>query len=61
MERTLKKIKDLIREDNVFSKEADEIFTKELKLMGVCWIVEESSSTKFVVNDSTGKINGKHM
>eukprot|EP00924_Labyrinthula_sp_SR-Ha-C_P000815 augustus_masked-scaffold_7-processed-gene-4.59-mRNA-1 protein AED:1.00 eAED:1.00 QI:0/0/0/0/1/1/3/0/606 len=61
MERTLKKIKDLIREDKDFSKEADETFTKELKLMGACWIVEELSSRKFIVSDSNMRIRMKHV
>eukprot|EP00924_Labyrinthula_sp_SR-Ha-C_P004946 augustus_masked-scaffold_1-processed-gene-16.14-mRNA-1 protein AED:1.00 eAED:1.00 QI:0/0/0/0/1/1/4/0/604 len=61
MEKTLKKIKDLIREDKDFSKEADEMFTKELKLMGACWIVEELSSRKFIVSDSNMRIRMKHV
>eukprot|EP00924_Labyrinthula_sp_SR-Ha-C_P016323 augustus_masked-scaffold_73-processed-gene-0.53-mRNA-1 protein AED:1.00 eAED:1.00 QI:0/0/0/0/1/1/4/0/575 len=61
MERTLKKIKDLIREDKDFSKEADEMFTKELKLMGACWIVEELSSRKFIVSDSNLRVKMKHV
>eukprot|EP00924_Labyrinthula_sp_SR-Ha-C_P001169 augustus_masked-scaffold_7-processed-gene-15.55-mRNA-1 protein AED:1.00 eAED:1.00 QI:0/0/0/0/1/1/2/0/390 len=61
MERTLKKIKDLIREDKDFSKEADEMFTKELKLMGACWIVEDLSSRKFIVSDSNMRIRMKHV
>eukprot|EP00924_Labyrinthula_sp_SR-Ha-C_P007961 augustus_masked-scaffold_41-processed-gene-1.45-mRNA-1 protein AED:1.00 eAED:1.00 QI:0/0/0/0/1/1/3/0/622 len=61
MERTLKKIKDLIRKDKDFPKEADEMFTKELKLMGACWIVEELSSRKFIVSDSNMRIKMKHV
>eukprot|EP00924_Labyrinthula_sp_SR-Ha-C_P011499 augustus_masked-scaffold_46-processed-gene-1.111-mRNA-1 protein AED:1.00 eAED:1.00 QI:0/0/0/0/1/1/3/0/419 len=61
MEKTLKKIKDLIREDKDFSKEADEIFTKELKLMGAWWIVEELSSIKFIVSDSNMRVKMKHV
>eukprot|EP00924_Labyrinthula_sp_SR-Ha-C_P002614 augustus_masked-scaffold_13-processed-gene-1.4-mRNA-1 protein AED:1.00 eAED:1.00 QI:0/0/0/0/1/1/2/0/468 len=61
MEKTLKKIKDLIREDKDFSKEADEMFTKELKLMGACWIVEELSSRNFIVTDSNMRIRMKHV
>eukprot|EP00924_Labyrinthula_sp_SR-Ha-C_P004989 augustus_masked-scaffold_1-processed-gene-17.54-mRNA-1 protein AED:1.00 eAED:1.00 QI:0/0/0/0/1/1/4/0/573 len=61
MEKTLKKIKDLIREDKDFSKEADEMFTKELKLMGACWIVEELSSIKFIVSDSNMRVKMKHV
>eukprot|EP00924_Labyrinthula_sp_SR-Ha-C_P000591 snap_masked-scaffold_27-processed-gene-3.22-mRNA-1 protein AED:1.00 eAED:1.00 QI:0/0/0/0/1/1/2/0/483 len=61
MERTFKKIKDLIRENKDFSKEADEMFTKELKLMGACWIVEELSSTKFIVSDSNMRVKMKHV
>eukprot|EP00924_Labyrinthula_sp_SR-Ha-C_P010064 augustus_masked-scaffold_40-processed-gene-0.17-mRNA-1 protein AED:1.00 eAED:1.00 QI:0/0/0/0/1/1/5/0/585 len=61
MERTLKKIKDLIGEDKDFSKEADEMFTKELKLMGACWIVEELSSRKFIVSDSNMRVKMKYV
>eukprot|EP00924_Labyrinthula_sp_SR-Ha-C_P002921 augustus_masked-scaffold_13-processed-gene-10.18-mRNA-1 protein AED:1.00 eAED:1.00 QI:0/0/0/0/1/1/2/0/530 len=61
MEKTLKKIKDLIREDKDFSKEADEMFTKELKLMGACWIVEELSSRKFIVSDANMRVKMKHV
>eukprot|EP00924_Labyrinthula_sp_SR-Ha-C_P014564 augustus_masked-scaffold_34-processed-gene-1.10-mRNA-1 protein AED:1.00 eAED:1.00 QI:0/0/0/0/1/1/2/0/588 len=61
MEKTLKKIKDLIREDKDFSKEADEMFTKELKLMGACWIVEELSSKKFIVSDANMRVKMKHV
>eukprot|EP00924_Labyrinthula_sp_SR-Ha-C_P012157 augustus_masked-scaffold_26-processed-gene-4.26-mRNA-1 protein AED:1.00 eAED:1.00 QI:0/0/0/0/1/1/2/0/342 len=61
MEKTLKKIKDLIREDKDFSKEADEMFTKELKLMGACWIVEELSSRKLIVSDSNMRVKMKHV
>eukprot|EP00924_Labyrinthula_sp_SR-Ha-C_P003618 snap_masked-scaffold_3-processed-gene-0.15-mRNA-1 protein AED:1.00 eAED:1.00 QI:0/-1/0/0/-1/1/1/0/69 len=61
MEKTLKKIKDLIRGDKNFLKEADEMFTKELKLMGACWIVEELSSRKFIVSDSNMRIKMKHV
>eukprot|EP00924_Labyrinthula_sp_SR-Ha-C_P013241 augustus_masked-scaffold_45-processed-gene-0.1-mRNA-1 protein AED:1.00 eAED:1.00 QI:0/0/0/0/1/1/2/0/311 len=61
MEKILKKIKDLIREDKNFSKEADEMFTKELKLMGACWIFEELSSRKFIVSDSNLRVKMKHV
>eukprot|EP00924_Labyrinthula_sp_SR-Ha-C_P011242 augustus_masked-scaffold_48-processed-gene-1.17-mRNA-1 protein AED:1.00 eAED:1.00 QI:0/0/0/0/1/1/5/0/978 len=61
MEKTLKKIKDLIREDKDFSKEADEMFTKKLKLMGVCWIAEELSSRKFIFSDSNMRVKMKHV
>eukprot|EP00924_Labyrinthula_sp_SR-Ha-C_P009101 augustus_masked-scaffold_2-processed-gene-12.17-mRNA-1 protein AED:1.00 eAED:1.00 QI:0/0/0/0/1/1/3/0/590 len=61
MEKTLKKNKDLIREDKDFSKEADEMFTKELKLMGACWIAEELSSRKFIVSDSNMRVKMKHV
>eukprot|EP00924_Labyrinthula_sp_SR-Ha-C_P014478 snap_masked-scaffold_95-processed-gene-0.13-mRNA-1 protein AED:1.00 eAED:1.00 QI:0/-1/0/0/-1/1/1/0/120 len=61
MERTLKKIKDLIRKDKDFPKEADEMFKKELKLMGACWIVEELSSRKFIVSDSNLRAKMKHV
>eukprot|EP00924_Labyrinthula_sp_SR-Ha-C_P015963 augustus_masked-scaffold_4-processed-gene-14.50-mRNA-1 protein AED:1.00 eAED:1.00 QI:0/0/0/0/1/1/4/0/532 len=61
MEKTLKKIKDLIREEKDFSKEADEMFTKELKLMGACWIVEELNSRKFIVSDANMRVKMKHV
>eukprot|EP00924_Labyrinthula_sp_SR-Ha-C_P014102 snap_masked-scaffold_56-processed-gene-1.16-mRNA-1 protein AED:1.00 eAED:1.00 QI:0/-1/0/0/-1/1/1/0/109 len=61
METILKKIKVLIRGDKDFSKEADEMFTKELKLMGACWIVEELSSRKFIVSDSNMRVKMKHV
>eukprot|EP00924_Labyrinthula_sp_SR-Ha-C_P016190 augustus_masked-scaffold_4-processed-gene-21.10-mRNA-1 protein AED:1.00 eAED:1.00 QI:0/0/0/0/1/1/2/0/345 len=61
MERTLKKTKDLIREDKDFSKEADEMFTKELKLMGACWIVEDLSSRKFIFSDSNLRVKMKYV
>eukprot|EP00924_Labyrinthula_sp_SR-Ha-C_P003222 augustus_masked-scaffold_15-processed-gene-2.12-mRNA-1 protein AED:1.00 eAED:1.00 QI:0/0/0/0/1/1/2/0/121 len=40
MELALEKLNDLFREDKMISKEADELFMKELKLKGGCWIVE---------------------
>eukprot|EP00924_Labyrinthula_sp_SR-Ha-C_P006660 snap_masked-scaffold_29-processed-gene-0.33-mRNA-1 protein AED:1.00 eAED:1.00 QI:0/0/0/0/1/1/2/0/181 len=61
METTFKKIKDLIRGDKDFSKKADELFTKELKLMGACWIVEELSSRKFIVSDANMRVKMKHV
>eukprot|EP00924_Labyrinthula_sp_SR-Ha-C_P010842 augustus_masked-scaffold_35-processed-gene-2.84-mRNA-1 protein AED:1.00 eAED:1.00 QI:0/0/0/0/1/1/5/0/512 len=48
-------------EDKDFSKEADEMFTKELKLIGACWIVEELSSRKSIVSDSNMRIRMKHV
>eukprot|EP00924_Labyrinthula_sp_SR-Ha-C_P002592 augustus_masked-scaffold_13-processed-gene-0.11-mRNA-1 protein AED:1.00 eAED:1.00 QI:0/0/0/0/1/1/2/0/377 len=61
MEKTLKNTKDLIREDKDSSKEADEMFTKELKLMGACWIVEELSSKKLIVSDLNMRVKMKHV
>eukprot|EP00924_Labyrinthula_sp_SR-Ha-C_P003476 augustus_masked-scaffold_15-processed-gene-10.59-mRNA-1 protein AED:1.00 eAED:1.00 QI:0/0/0/0/1/1/2/0/390 len=60
-EATLKKLKDLIRGDKKFSKEADEMFRKELKLMGACQIVEDLSSRKFIVSDSNMRIKMRHV
>eukprot|EP00924_Labyrinthula_sp_SR-Ha-C_P002010 snap_masked-scaffold_30-processed-gene-3.97-mRNA-1 protein AED:1.00 eAED:1.00 QI:0/-1/0/0/-1/1/1/0/104 len=34
--------------------------TKELKLMGACWIAEELSSRKFIVSDSNLRVKMKH-
>eukprot|EP00924_Labyrinthula_sp_SR-Ha-C_P007818 augustus_masked-scaffold_28-processed-gene-3.95-mRNA-1 protein AED:1.00 eAED:1.00 QI:0/0/0/0/1/1/2/0/138 len=61
MEKTLKRNKDLIQEDKKFSKEDEEIFTKELKLIGGCWIVQELSSRKFIVSDSNMRVKMKHV
>eukprot|EP00924_Labyrinthula_sp_SR-Ha-C_P002925 augustus_masked-scaffold_13-processed-gene-10.19-mRNA-1 protein AED:1.00 eAED:1.00 QI:0/0/0/0/1/1/2/0/271 len=61
METNLEKIKDLIRGDKDFSKEADEMITKELKLMGARWIVEEMSATKFIVSDLTTRTEMNHV
>eukprot|EP00924_Labyrinthula_sp_SR-Ha-C_P006919 snap_masked-scaffold_8-processed-gene-4.30-mRNA-1 protein AED:1.00 eAED:1.00 QI:0/0/0/0/1/1/2/0/192 len=61
METTLKKIKDLIREDKDLPKEADEMFTKDLKLMGARWIFEELSLRKFIVSDSNMIVKMKHV
>eukprot|EP00924_Labyrinthula_sp_SR-Ha-C_P003490 snap_masked-scaffold_15-processed-gene-10.50-mRNA-1 protein AED:1.00 eAED:1.00 QI:0/0/0/0/1/1/2/0/312 len=49
------------KEDKDFSKEADEMFTKELKLIGACWIVEELSSRKSIVSDSNMRIRMNHV
>eukprot|EP00924_Labyrinthula_sp_SR-Ha-C_P016301 augustus_masked-scaffold_106-processed-gene-0.19-mRNA-1 protein AED:1.00 eAED:1.00 QI:0/0/0/0/1/1/2/0/371 len=59
----LKKIKEKKQsvEDKDFSKEADEMFTKELKLIGACWIVEELSSRKSIVSDSNMRIRMNHV
>eukprot|EP00924_Labyrinthula_sp_SR-Ha-C_P001598 augustus_masked-scaffold_18-processed-gene-2.13-mRNA-1 protein AED:1.00 eAED:1.00 QI:0/0/0/0/1/1/3/0/488 len=54
-------LKNHSKEDKDFSKEADEMFTKELKLMGACWIVEELSSTKFIVSDSNLRVKMKYV
>eukprot|EP00924_Labyrinthula_sp_SR-Ha-C_P003760 snap_masked-scaffold_3-processed-gene-3.47-mRNA-1 protein AED:1.00 eAED:1.00 QI:0/-1/0/0/-1/1/1/0/98 len=51
-EITLEKLKDLTTEDTLFCTEVDEMFTVELKLMGMCWILQEFSERKFVKNDS---------
>eukprot|EP00924_Labyrinthula_sp_SR-Ha-C_P003477 augustus_masked-scaffold_15-processed-gene-10.57-mRNA-1 protein AED:1.00 eAED:1.00 QI:0/0/0/0/1/1/2/0/368 len=52
---------DLIRGDKNFLKEADEMFRKELKLMGACQIVEDLSSRKFIVSDSNMRIKMRHV
>eukprot|EP00924_Labyrinthula_sp_SR-Ha-C_P004830 snap_masked-scaffold_1-processed-gene-13.16-mRNA-1 protein AED:1.00 eAED:1.00 QI:0/-1/0/0/-1/1/1/0/70 len=61
METTLKKNNDLISGDKYFSKKTDELFRKQLKLMGACWIAEELSSREFIVSDSNTRIKMKHV
>eukprot|EP00924_Labyrinthula_sp_SR-Ha-C_P016169 snap_masked-scaffold_4-processed-gene-21.31-mRNA-1 protein AED:1.00 eAED:1.00 QI:0/-1/0/0/-1/1/1/0/258 len=61
MEKILKKIKGLIRGDEDFSKESDEIFTRELKLLGACWFVEELSSKNLILDYSNMRTRMEHM
>eukprot|EP00924_Labyrinthula_sp_SR-Ha-C_P007861 snap_masked-scaffold_28-processed-gene-4.28-mRNA-1 protein AED:1.00 eAED:1.00 QI:0/0/0/0/1/1/2/0/126 len=59
LKTTLEKFKDLIKKEIVFSKEANKMFSVELRLMGVCWIVEKWSERDFVVGDSKSKVKKK--
>eukprot|EP00924_Labyrinthula_sp_SR-Ha-C_P016195 snap_masked-scaffold_4-processed-gene-21.71-mRNA-1 protein AED:1.00 eAED:1.00 QI:0/-1/0/0/-1/1/1/0/231 len=60
-EKTLKKIKSWIRGDEDFSKESDEMFTKELKLLGACWFVEELSSKNLIFDYSNMRTRMEHV